>query len=111
MPTQVQMFYQAQRRIAEINEQFMEFVRGGMTREELARNIERRPSLWSRFSGFLTTLPSGDRPAGPDLLPLVAADAATESCFCCGATWKVGQATHAGDCPFCGKTSGFECRP
>ena len=27
-------------------------------REDLARNIERRPGLWSRYAGFLDTLPS-----------------------------------------------------
>lgn len=58
MTTQVQMFYQAQRNIAETNETFLELVKDGMTREELARNIERRPKLWSRFSAFLEQLPS-----------------------------------------------------
>lgn len=31
----------------------------------------------------------------------------TESCFACGGEWVIGQATKTGDCPFCGKTSGF----
>jgi len=52
------LFYQAQRNIASGNETFMDLVREGMTREELAINIERRPSLWRRFEGFLDVLPS-----------------------------------------------------
>lgn len=58
MPTQQQFFYQAQRNIGGTNELLMELVREGMTREELARNIERRPSLWERYGGFLDVLPS-----------------------------------------------------
>jgi EAL domain-containing protein (putative c-di-GMP-specific phosphodiesterase class I) len=52
------MFYREQRNIADVNANFMDLVREGMTREELARNIERRPSLWKRFEGFLNVLPS-----------------------------------------------------
>lgn len=58
MPTQQQVFYQAQRNLADVNLTFMDLVREGMTREELARNIERRPSLWERYAGFLDVLPS-----------------------------------------------------
>lgn len=58
MPTQVQMFYKAQRDIATVNSDFLWLVENGMTREDLQRNIERRPALWERFSGFLETLPS-----------------------------------------------------
>lgn len=58
MPTQLQMFEQARKQIAEANEQFMFFVNDGMTREELARNIERRPGLWGRWSHWLDRLPS-----------------------------------------------------
>ena len=58
-PTQAAMYYRAERNAAEVNETFLELVKDGMTREELARNIERRPSLWSRFSGWLDQLPSG----------------------------------------------------
>jgi hypothetical protein len=55
---QVYLYYQAERRSAEVNETFLELVAEGLTREELARNIERRPSLWDRFSGWLDRLPS-----------------------------------------------------
>ena len=55
---QVYLYYQAERRSAEVNETFLELVADGLTREELARNIERRPALWSRFSGWLDRLPS-----------------------------------------------------
>lgn len=57
MPTQEQMYYDAERRSAELNLQFLEFVKDGLTREELARNIERRPSLWGRFESWLDKLP------------------------------------------------------
>ena len=62
-PTQLQIFYQEQRAIAGVNETFMDLVRDGMTREELSKNIARRPSLWSRFSNFLEVLPSSATPA------------------------------------------------
>lgn len=58
MPTQQQVFYQAQRDLADANLTFMDLVREGMTREELASNIERRPSLWERYAWFLDVLPS-----------------------------------------------------
>jgi hypothetical protein len=58
---QLAIFYNQQRNIAGANEVFMELVREGMTREELARNIERRPSLWKRFEGFLNVLPSREQ--------------------------------------------------
>lgn len=60
--TQEQMFYQAQRRVADANETFLELVTAGLTREELQRNIERRPALWSRYANWLTVLPSGAAP-------------------------------------------------
>jgi hypothetical protein len=58
MITQKQMFYQEQKKLGEVNEVFLHLVRDGMIKEELARNIERRPSLWCRFAGFMSTLPS-----------------------------------------------------
>lgn len=58
LPTQTQMFYAAHRKVAATNNDFMWLVQNGMTREDLARNIERRPTLWKRFEGFLDTLPS-----------------------------------------------------
>jgi hypothetical protein len=56
--TQVQMYYAAERRAGEVNETFLELVKDGLTREELARNIERRPSLWRRFEHWVPHLPS-----------------------------------------------------
>lgn len=58
MPSQVQLFYKEQRNIAEANQVFLDLVHGGLTREELERCIQRRPKLWSRFSGYLGLLPS-----------------------------------------------------
>jgi hypothetical protein len=56
--TQVQMYYAAEHRAAEVNLTFLDLVKDGMTREELARNIERRPSLWQRFEHWVPHLPS-----------------------------------------------------
>ena len=56
--TQLQMFYAEQRKIAEANETFLFMVKEGMTREELAKCIERRPALWQRFENWLDKLPS-----------------------------------------------------
>ena len=59
--TQFQLYELARRRIAEANMAFLELVNhptNPLTREDLARNIERRPDLWSRYAGFLDTLPS-----------------------------------------------------
>jgi hypothetical protein len=58
MSTQHNMYYAAERSAAEVSLQFLEFVKDGMTREELERNIERRPALWGRFSAWLDKLPS-----------------------------------------------------
>lgn len=58
MPSQEQMYYAAERSSAEVNLQFLEFVKDGLTREELQTNIDRRPSLWGRFSTWLEKLPS-----------------------------------------------------
>ena len=55
--TQAQMYYAAERRSADLNQQFLWLVSDGMTRSELARCIARRPSLWGRFSGWLEVLP------------------------------------------------------
>ncbi len=56
--SQLQMFYSAHRQVAETNNTFLELVKAGLTREELARNIERRPALWQRFENWLDKLPS-----------------------------------------------------
>lgn len=56
--TQLQMFYAAHRQVAETNNTFLEMVKEGMTREELAKCIERRPALWQRFENWLDKLPS-----------------------------------------------------
>jgi hypothetical protein len=61
MPTQAQMFYGASRSAADRDSTFMELVNhptNPLTREDLLANIERRPNLWSRYSGFLDKLPS-----------------------------------------------------
>lgn len=62
-PTQQQMFYQAQKQLGETNELFLELVQHGLTREELALNIKRRPALWSRWENWLDKLPSNIKTA------------------------------------------------
>jgi len=59
--TQAQHYEQARRDLAATNQTFMELVNhptNPLTKEDLERNIERRPSLWGRYAGFLKTLPS-----------------------------------------------------
>ena len=59
--TQIQMYRQTERRLADANATFMELVNhptNPLTREDLAENIARRPALWSRYAGFLDILPS-----------------------------------------------------
>ena len=61
MMTQAQHFESARRNLAECNAAFMDLVNhptNPLTRQDLARNIERRPALWARYAGFLETLPS-----------------------------------------------------
>jgi hypothetical protein len=53
----MRLFYQEHKNIARGNGTFLELVREGLTREELAVCIQRNPSLWGRFAGFLKTLP------------------------------------------------------
>lgn len=61
MITQAQHFELARRRLAEANETFLELVNhptNPLTKEDLAANIARRPALWSRYAGFMDSLPS-----------------------------------------------------
>ena len=56
--TQLQMFYAAHRQVAETNNTFLELVKEGMTREDLAACIAKRPALWQRYESWLDKLPS-----------------------------------------------------
>ena len=58
MTSQVHLFYQEQKNIADGNQQFLELVADGLTREDLDACIKRRPSLWSRFAKYREHLPS-----------------------------------------------------
>lgn len=71
MITQERMFYAAHRQISDGNIAFMDLVKDGLTRENLASCIKRRPSLWGRFEGFLKTLPSKDDPVKPARLAFI----------------------------------------
>ena len=56
-PTQIQMFYKAQKAIAEADQLFLDMVKDGMTKQELQTNINRRPAVWRRYSNWLDKLP------------------------------------------------------
>jgi hypothetical protein len=57
--TQLEIFYQESRNIAEANALFCEMVlNGDMTRRDLAALIARRPEKWERFAGFMESLPA-----------------------------------------------------
>ena len=56
--TQLQLFRDAEHTASVVNQDFLFLAEQGMTREELATNIARRPSLWGRFSNWLDKLPS-----------------------------------------------------
>ena len=58
-PSQARMYYAAERRSAEINNTFLEFVQEGLTSCELSRLIERRPEVWGRFQNWVEKLPGG----------------------------------------------------
>jgi len=62
LPPQQAMYYQAERDAATVNQDFLWLVSNGMTREDLQTNIDRRPSLWARFAGWLDKLPSRQSP-------------------------------------------------
>lgn len=54
-PTQTQMFYMVQRKISDGNQIMCELLANGeISQKDLARLIERRPSIYARFAGFLT---------------------------------------------------------
>lgn len=62
----MQIFYNEQKKIGECNEMFMLMVNGSngdpLHKEDLEKLIDRNPRIWSRYSGFLGTLPSRNNP-------------------------------------------------
>lgn len=59
MKTQIQMFYEEQRKIAALNAAFMELFchpTSPLTNQDLERIIARWPERYERFSGFLGKL-------------------------------------------------------
>jgi len=57
MKTQEQFFWEEHRKIANLNQVFMEMVKDGMTAKELEALIEKRPHVYSRFSHWIAKLP------------------------------------------------------
>lgn len=56
-PGQAQMYYASVERSAAADKTFLTLVQSGMTKRDLQLNIERRPSLWGRYSNWLNKLP------------------------------------------------------
>ena len=56
-PTQFQIFYAEQRKIADQNRLFLSFIDDGITSQELQKNIDRNPAVWSKYSAYLDILP------------------------------------------------------
>ncbi len=59
MKTQMQMYQEAERKLAEANEAFMDMVNdpvNPLTNDDLERLIARWPERYGRFSGFLGKL-------------------------------------------------------
>jgi hypothetical protein len=52
--SQREMYYDAERRSGEINKTFLEML-PTMRRRDLEKLIEKRPALWGRFAGYLTS--------------------------------------------------------
>lgn len=57
-PAQIQTLYSNGRGAVALNSDLMFLAKNGVTREELQQNIESFPSLWSRFSCYVSDLPS-----------------------------------------------------
>lgn len=58
-PTQLQMYYAAERKIAAGNQLFMELINhptNPLTNTDLAKLVARWPQRWGRFAGFLGKL-------------------------------------------------------
>lgn len=54
MKTQVQMFYDAERKSASLNDMMLDLMRNQeITNAELAALIKRRPMVYERFAGFV----------------------------------------------------------
>lgn len=52
--SQREMYYDAERRSADVNKTFLEML-PTMRRRDLEKLIEKRPALWGRFAGYLTS--------------------------------------------------------
>lgn len=57
MKTQNQLYEEARKSIATLNEAFMDHVKDGMTRKELETLIKKRPDVYGKFENWLKVLP------------------------------------------------------
>lgn len=57
MKTQKQMYYDAVKKSAVLNEAFLDAVKDSLTKNELQKLIEKRPEVYERFANWLIKLP------------------------------------------------------
>lgn len=62
-PSQVQMFYSAERKSGELNRAMLDSLYGPnpITDEELRKLIEKRPNVYGRFAGYIGKRPNGGK--------------------------------------------------
>lgn len=58
---QLAVYYENARKQSGADQTFLHLVQTGMTKRDLKRLIERRPSLWARYEHWMSKLPD-DRP-------------------------------------------------
>lgn len=68
MKTQLQIFYEEQRKIADLNLAFLDIVKEGLTKQDLARLIKYWPERYERFSNWLDKLPEESAQLGASSL-------------------------------------------
>lgn len=56
MKTQLQLYWEAERRLAARNQAFMDAVNEGMTSDELEKIIKRRPEVWGIYADWVKIL-------------------------------------------------------
>lgn len=59
--TQKQHFHDSHKKVADADKLFLFFVSDGLTAEQLQKNIDRRPSIWGKYSSWLKVLPQKEK--------------------------------------------------
>jgi hypothetical protein len=60
---QLAVYYENVRKQSGADQTFLHLVQTGMTKRDLKRLIERRPSLWARYENWMNKLPDTRPPA------------------------------------------------